>query len=378
MISLCLTLSGLLVLSSLYILIPLLNVLSQDLQSPLYLTAYTNTGFSLFYAIGFLCVGKLIPQYGSKRILVYGMFGLAITTWITGMATSMQLLILFRAVQGFIAAAFAPAALTYISDHYPPEKRIVVMSCVTTGFITAGIIGQIFSSAVNDYWGWRGVFGLLAFAYLALALLNNFLLVHSSPSEVKQENLFPAFKKFTSHPDLPKAYFAAFTLLLSFVALYSSLDRYLLSKFQLNSQEAFYIRTMGIAGIAGSLFVPKLAQKLSFQQLAALGIALMLSGLLLCVWSGSVAGVQMALIIFIAGLLITIPSIITLIGQLAGEMRNMAVTWYTFILFVGASVGPLIASADDFTLVIGILAFMLSIAFFSVLRIASGKGGGSG
>ncbi|QDR81307.1 MFS transporter [Sporomusa termitida] len=122
MIALCLTLSGLLVLCSLYILIPLLNVLSQDLQSPHHLTAYTNTGFSLFYAIGFLCAGKLIPQYGPKRILVYGMFGLAITTWITGLATSIQMLILFRAVQGFIAAAFAPAALTYISDHYPPEK----------------------------------------------------------------------------------------------------------------------------------------------------------------------------------------------------------------------------------------------------------------
>jgi len=369
MIPLSLTLSGLLVLSSLYVLIPLLNVLSLEMQSPLYLAAYANTGFSLFYSIGFLFVGAMIPKYGTKRILIYGMFCLAIATWITGFVKSMEVLILLRAVQGFIAATFAPAALTYIADHYPPQKGIVVMSWVTTGFIAAGIVGQIIASIVEEYLGWQWIFWILAFAYLIFALLNNFLLTNSPQVSSKKEDILPIVKQLMLNADLRKAYFAAITLLLSFVALYSSLDKYLFSKFHLNPQEAFYIRTIGIAGIVGSFFVPKLAKKLPFHKIVASGISIMLISLIVTALAGSAVWVQIALIIFVAGLLMTIPSIITLIGQLAGKDRGMAVTLYTFILFVGASIGPVVANVGGFLAVTSILVVLLSVALGAVLRI---------
>ncbi|MNW00022.1 hypothetical protein D3C71_1954660 [compost metagenome] len=46
-------------------------------------------------------------------------------------------------------------------------------------------------------------------------------------------------------------------------------------------------------------------------------------------------------IIFVAGIALTVPTLISIIGQLGGTSRGTAVTLYTFILFIGATLGPI-------------------------------------
>lgn len=181
MTTLVLTLSGLSVLSSLYMLIPLINQLSSDLHSPLNLIAYVNTAFSLFYAIGFLFIGPLAEKYGTQKVIVYGMLLLAAVTFIAGFSLTIEVLIAVRALQGFVATSFAPAALTYIAENYPADKRIAATSWLTTGFIAAGIIGQVISSVLERFWGWEAVFWAFGLVYLILAVLNGCILSPGQP-----------------------------------------------------------------------------------------------------------------------------------------------------------------------------------------------------
>lgn len=365
-----LTGGALLVLSSLYMLIPLLNTLSLALHSSLPMTSYVNTGFSLFYALGFLIVGAVAPKYGTKKTIVCGLFLLAVVTFITGFAWSIEVLIALRVLQGFVAATFAPTALTYIADNYPSRERIVVMSWVTTGFISAGVIGQIISSALERYWGWQGVFWIMAMVYLILSLMGvRVLTADSAPGSPNNEGISRVLKRLLVNPSLVKAYIVAFTLLLAFVALYSSLDNYLSLRFNLTRQEIFYIRASGMMGLAGAISVPRLAARFSFDKLVVLGLLIMIISLIPTVVASSPALIQAALVLFVAGLLITIPCIITLIGQLAGNDRGHALTWYSFILFVGAGVGPVVANGGNFATVIAILIAFLSIALGIALKI---------
>lgn len=47
-------------------------------------------------------------------------------------------------------------------------------------------------------------------------------------------------------------------------------------------------------------------------------------------------------ILFVAGLATFAPTLIAIIGRLGGNARGAAVSLYTFILFAGASIGPVL------------------------------------
>lgn len=72
-------------------------------------------------------------------------------------------------------------------------------------------------------------------------------------------------------------------------------------------------------------------------------------------------------IVYIAGISLTIPTMISLVGALAGERRGAAVTLYSLALFIGASAGPLIAvyltRTSSGGLALEALAALLLLAF---------------
>ncbi|MDF2564917.1 MAG: major facilitator transporter [Massilibacillus sp.] len=365
-----LTLSALMVISSMYVLIPLINQLSMVFQASTYLTASVNSVFSLFYAIGFLFFGPLSERYGKKRVIVFGMFSLAIVTCIAGFSNSIECLIVCRAFQGFVAASFAPAAFAYVFDCFPSEKRMVAMTWITTGFLAAGIIGQIMSSLLIQIFSWQYIFWIFALFYSVLSLMNQQEL--SSNAVVRQadgEGTVRIVRRLVQNPSLLKAYIIGFTLLLSYVALYSSIGNYLSSVLKFSSHEIFNIRAIGIIGMLGSLLVRPLTQKYHFSKIVALGISIMMISVIIPIIMTTKGAIIFSLVCFVAGIAITIPCLISLIGQLAGNDSGLAVTGYTFITFVGASVGPLVANVGEFKLVAILLVSILCIALGSILNI---------
>lgn len=87
------------------------------------------------------------------------------------------------------------------------------------------------------------------------------------------------------------------------------------------------------------LFAPfsgQLAAKFNIDRLLkyALGFALM--GILMVAISPNFYLLVIMSIIFVGGIALTVPTLISLVGQLGGEKHSLAVSLYTFILFVGA------------------------------------------
>ncbi|PLR87018.1 hypothetical protein [Bacillus sp. V33-4] len=68
---------------------------------------------------------------------------------------------------------------------------------------------------------------------------------------------------------------------------------------------------------------------------------------------------------------------ITLVGQLGGQARGIAVTLYTFILFIGATLGPIIAvsllKTGSYLLTFESLALLLGIGLLVSLAIRPEK-----
>jgi len=76
---------------------------------------------------------------------------------------------------------------------------------------------------------------------------------------------------------------------------------------------------------------------------------------------------------FVTGIALAVPSLVSLVGQLGGKSRGIAVSVYTFILFAGTSLGPVLSirlmnlGSDSLTFVL--LALILGIGFLAACLI---------
>ena len=164
-----LSVCALLVLSQLYLAIPLIPVVRENFHVSQVAATWIASTFGFAYAFGFLVFGPLCDRFGCKVLLVPGLAMLALITVAVGASPSFEFLVKFRTCQGFIAATFAPIALVYVSEVLPTSTRAIGIACVSTGFLLAGIVGQVYSSIVIVTFGWRWIFWFLAIAYAIAA-----------------------------------------------------------------------------------------------------------------------------------------------------------------------------------------------------------------
>jgi YNFM family putative membrane transporter len=57
---------------------------------------------------------------------------------------------LLRTGQGLVAASFSTVALAYIGEALPPRWRSTAIGFMSTAFLSAGILGQVYAQAVAE------------------------------------------------------------------------------------------------------------------------------------------------------------------------------------------------------------------------------------
>jgi MFS transporter, YNFM family, putative membrane transport protein len=140
------------------------------------------------------------------------------------------------------------------------------------------------------------------------------------------------------------------------------------TNFGLSEQEILYVRAAGIVGMVLSLFAARLVQKIGTTSVLRLGLALAACGLFGIGVSPSLPFIVFTSVGFVTGIATTNPIIISIVSQLAGQARGSAVSFNAFILFIGASTGPILAitllQTGFYALSFGVLGFILTVGFF--------------
>lgn len=376
--------TGMVVMSSLYLTIPLISLFSDYFHISLSKAGFTSSVFSLGFALGCFFYGAISEKYGRKNVIVFGLFSLSVITLLLGLVNDFSFILLMRGLQGLAAATFSPVALAYTLEVFPNDRKVGAVGFISTGFLVAGIVGQVFSGYVSEHSHWHVIFYLLAVVYAMTALLVVWILpkgiVHN-----ETKNIWAPLKRigiiFTNR-NLIFSYIIAFVLLMSFVSMYIILGAYLTSdSFGMEGQNLIYIRAFGIVGMVMSPFAGKLAKR--FNELFVLKMALPFSIIALIMMSflSTIAGLTIVSILFVSGIALAVPSLVTLVSQLGWNMGGIAVSMYTVILFAGTSVAPFISvyliQSGSFAVAFLLLAITLSIGFVSALMIKSGKNVGS-
>ncbi|MBJ8027212.1 MFS transporter [Bacillus cereus group sp. N21] len=338
--------SGMAVMSSLYVTIPLIPIFADFFHVSLTQSAITGSMFSLGFAIGCLLFGAISDKYGRKNVILMGLIGLAIISFLLGLVNSLSWLVVLRGLQGIAAATFSPVALAYVVESFPVEKKVTTIGFVSTGFLVAGIVGQVMSTVISQYFGWHMVFFLLSSVYMVTALWIYYSLPRGESSQSYTDILGPVKQmgKVFTQKNLVLSYMIAFVLLMAFVNMYTVLGNYLSSSnFQLHADQILYVRLAGLFGMLLSPLAGRLTMRFGVKQVLQGGLLIAILSLISLGVISSLPFLIIMSVCFVVGIALSVPALVTLVGELGGKSRGIAVSIYTFILFLGTSIGPVIS-----------------------------------
>ncbi len=151
------------------------------------LYAWVTTGYLLTSTVMVPIWGKLSDSHGRKLILLAGIAIFLVGSWLSGLATSMVQLIVFRAVQGIGGGALFTTAFAILADMFEPKERARFGGLFGSVFGLASLIGPVVGGFFTEHGtmhlfgqtiaGWRWVFYL----NLPLSALALFMIVVKMP-----------------------------------------------------------------------------------------------------------------------------------------------------------------------------------------------------
>jgi MFS transporter, YNFM family, putative membrane transport protein len=360
---------ALLVLMQLYLAIPLAPIMGDALgRGGSAAAAALGTTYALAYGLGFMIFGPLSDRYGRKPILVPGMVVLAIATAGLAAAWSLPVVAVLRFAQGFVAASFAAAALAYVGEALPPRWRPTGIGAISTAFLTAGILGQVYAQGVALTLGWRWVFGIAAPAFVIAAIAMAMILIEPTRAggPVSLGQKYRELGALALRRDIALLDTASFSVLLSFVAMYAALGPLLQTQFGLDNTGVLLVRLAGLPAMLLAPLAGWLVGRRGGTQVAIVGYLLAAAGLAaLAISVGSLWALVIASVVFVAGIATIVPPVIALVGGRGGSARASSLALNGLVVFAGASCGPLLAQ-----LPIGFSALMLGLAV--ILLLAAG------
>lgn len=150
------------------------------------LYSWVFSAYLLMNSITVLIYGKLSDLFGRKPILFFGIILFLIGSILCGFANSMQMLIVFRLIQGFGAGAVMPIATTIVGDIYTAEERAKIQGYLSSVWGISAITGPAIGGLLVQYVSWHYVFWInVPLGILSLAGLWFFL--HENIEKKKHE-----------------------------------------------------------------------------------------------------------------------------------------------------------------------------------------------
>jgi MFS transporter, DHA1 family, multidrug resistance protein len=194
--------------------LPALPLLARDLGASMPSVQLTMSALILSFGIAQLFWGPVADRIGRRPVLLTGLALYTLASVGSVFAASIELLIVWRALQGACMAAAVVCARAMLRDLYEPHEGAQVMSLGLSGLGVIAIAGPVVGGLVAAWSGWRAalalvaVCGALTLAFVALRLPET--LPVRNPQATRLGPLFSAWGRIARHPT-----FVAWTLLVS-------------------------------------------------------------------------------------------------------------------------------------------------------------------
>ncbi len=119
---------------------------------------WVTSAYLLAYAVPLLITGRLGDRFGPKNIYLIGLAIFTLASLWCGLSTSLEGLIVARAVQGLGAAFMTPQTMAVITRTFPAERRGAAMGLWGATAGVATLVGPLLGGLLVDGLGWEWIF----------------------------------------------------------------------------------------------------------------------------------------------------------------------------------------------------------------------------
>ncbi|PLR95052.1 MFS transporter [Bacillus sp. T33-2] len=125
-----------------------------------YVQHWSGITFGVTFVTAFIfspIIGRLGDRYGRKKILTFMAFGMGLSMFLLGYASTVWELFLLRMFMGFFSG-FIPVSQAMISTQTPKECAGRILGTLQTGTITGSLFGPLLGGALADAFGYAATF----------------------------------------------------------------------------------------------------------------------------------------------------------------------------------------------------------------------------
>ena len=113
--------------------------------------------------------GWLANRFGRRNVLIWCTFGFTVATALCGTAESLEMLVVFRVLQGAFGAPLNPLCNAAVLDAFPREQHAMATAVFGMGVMIGPMLGPAVGGILAELYDWRAGFFLMAgFSLLTL------------------------------------------------------------------------------------------------------------------------------------------------------------------------------------------------------------------
>ena len=154
------------------------------------LYSWVFSSYLLMQVATILIYGKIADLVGRKPVFVVGVSNFVLGSLLCGFAKSMEMLILFRFIQGFGAGAVMPIATTIVGDIYTKEERASIQGYLSSVWGISAVLGPVLGGIFVKYVSWIYVFWM-NIPLGVLAIIGVILFLHEDVEKKKHTIDYP-------------------------------------------------------------------------------------------------------------------------------------------------------------------------------------------
>ncbi|WIG54828.1 MAG: Multidrug efflux system EmrAB-OMF, inner-membrane proton/drug antiporter EmrB (MFS type) [Rhodanobacteraceae bacterium] len=121
-------------------------------------STWVITSFTVAQAITLPMTGFLSRRFGEVKVFVWAVLLFSLFSLCCGLATSLSMLVLFRALQGAVCGPMYPITQSLMVSIYPREKRGMALAIIAMITVVAPIVGPVAGGWITDSYSWRWIF----------------------------------------------------------------------------------------------------------------------------------------------------------------------------------------------------------------------------
>jgi YNFM family putative membrane transporter len=284
---------------------PILPMLSRIFHATEVHVGLTISASTIGVALSAVLLAVFGEDFSRKRVIVFSLLALSVCTMLTATATTLNVLVAWRFLQGLLTPGVFILTIAYVTEEWPSALVPRVMSSYVAGTVFGGFAGRFLGGIIAAYLGWRSVFAVLGVGLLCGAAIIQWLLIPGAThAKIKHPSRFAPLLHNARNPRLLATFGVGFCMLFTLVSVFSYVTFYLAAApFHLSTQALSYLFAVYLVGLVATLAAGTFLAKFGLRNGLLSAIALCIGGVALTLVH-SLAAVALGLAICSSGVFI--------------------------------------------------------------------------